>query len=243
MKSNSLKQKIYEGSSKIVYQLEDEYLLIQFFKDGLKAPNGEVIQIPGKGVVNNTISAFIMEKLGTIGIDNHLVKKLNMREQLVKAAHVFPVQVLIANIACGRYVKDFGIEEGCVFDSPMVDFRMRNGSYPVINEDQILNFNWMSLDEIKLLKSRACRINDFLAGMFSVVGLRLVECRLEFGRAIDADGEVVMMLVDEVTPDTCSLWDTETNQRFDYESIVTSANAMGIYQEIAHRLCSLRQEQ
>ncbi|MES2214702.1 MAG: phosphoribosylaminoimidazolesuccinocarboxamide synthase [Pseudomonadota bacterium] len=231
------KEKLYEGSSKILYEGEEEYSLIQFFKDDFKLPNKEIIQISGKGVLNNKISAFIMESMDISGIENHFLEKINMREQRVQLLDIVPVQVCISNISAGRYVTELGVEEGYVFDSPMIDFRLKYKEHPgaVMNERQLVNFGWMTEDEVKQLKIEAFRAGAFLTGLFAGVGIRMVECHLEFGRVFDGES-FVFMLADEITPDTCRLWDIESNERFDFESIATNPqNGIEVYKEIAKR--------
>lgn len=236
--SKTNKYKIYEGSSKIIYQTDSDYTLRQFFKDELKLPNKEKITIAGKGVLNNKISAFIMQKLDIAGIENHFVENINMREQLVQMMDVYPVIVQITNLATGRYIKDFGIEEGFVFDQPMMEFRIKNGdlAYPIVNEQQIYSLGWMSHHEIKELKRKATRVYDFLTGFFAGNGMRLVDAKLEFGRIFNGE-EFSAMLVDEITPDNCRIWDINSNKKLDYEAVAENPeNAIEIYQEVAKRL-------
>lgn len=230
------KVKIYEGDTKIIYQGIEEFTLIQFFKDDLRISPEETIIISGKGVINNSISAYIMNCLDMVGIENHLIEKLNMREQLVQLVDTFPVKVIVTNIATDRYVRDFGIEEGYVFEKPMIDFRFKSSIFPVVNETQIINFNWMMKEELDNLKKAALRINDFLVGFFAAIGIRLVDCSLEFGRVFNGE-EFVIMLVDEISPDTCRLIDMNNNQKLDFEFASENPDkATTIYKEIAKRL-------
>lgn len=236
-KQSPPREKIYEGTSKIVYEAEEDYALIQFFKDDQKLENGEVIAISGKGIIKNSISAFIMNSLDMANIENHLLEKINMREQKIQLVDIIPVQVSVANIACGRYVSDFGIEEGYVFENSMLDFRIKNAEFgnPVTCEHQMLNFGWLHKEELKALKKEAIRVSDFLTGLFAGVGIRLVECNLEFGTVFDGDS-FSMMLADEVTPDTCRLWDMETNQKLDFEYAAANPDkAILVYEEVAKR--------
>ena len=236
-KATKIKEKLYEGSTKILYEGVEDFSLIQFFKDDFKLPSGEIIQISGKGSLNNKISAFIMESMDIAGIENHFLEKINMREQLVQLLEVMPVQVCVSNVSAGRYVTQLGIEEGYVFDSPMIDFRLKYKEHPgsIINEHQLVNFGWMVEEDVKQIKTDAMRINAFLTGLFAAVGIRLVECHLEFGRV--CDGEIFFfMLADEITPDTCRLWDIESNARLDFEYISSNPNnAIEVYKEITKR--------
>ncbi len=234
----SPKEKIYEGSSKILYETDEDYTLIQFFKDDHRLITGEIIQVAGKGIIKNNISAFIMETMRLANIPNHLIEKLNMREQKINVVDLIPVQVCVANIACGRYSDEFGIEEGYVFDNPMIDFRVKNSEQnnPVTNEQQMLSFGWTFEEEIKELKTSAVRVSDFLTGLFAGVGIRMVECQLEFGRSFDDEG-YTLTLADEITPDTCRLWDIETNRKLDFEQAKAfPEEAISVYKEIAKRL-------
>lgn len=232
------KEKIYTGSSKSLYDVEDDYTLLLSFDDGIRVSPDKTIDIAGKGVLCNAISAFLMEKLDLVGIDNHFLEKKNMRQQLVQFVDVYPVQVRVANIAMNRYVTDFGMEEGFVFDSPIIDFRVKNSklNYPIINESQIKSFGWLSKQEIKELQSQAIRVHDFLTGIFAGVGIRLVECYLEFGRVFNG-GEFITMLIDEISPDNLSLWDMDTNSKLSFELAKENPERIiPAYNEILQRL-------
>ena len=233
-----MKKKLYEGSSKILYSSEEDFLLVMAFSDKATLENGEIINISGKGVLNNNISAFLMNKLEMIGIENHFIEKINMREQLIQYVDVFPVQVIISSVACGRFVKEFGMDEGYVFDKPIIDFRVRSREfkYPIVNEHQILNFGWLANDEIKAIKQQVVRIYDFLSGLFIGVGIRLVECKLEFGRVSNGE-ECIVMLADEISPDNCRLWQVNSNEKLGFELLEKEPNkAFESYQLIADRL-------
>lgn len=233
-----MKEKIYKGTSKTLYQSEDDYALIMSFDDSIKKANKEIINISGKGVINNNISAYIMQKLDMIGIENHFIQKNNMRQQLVQFVDVYPIQVHICTIACGRYVTDFGMEDGFVFESPIVDFRVKNKdlNYPIINEEQILSFGWLSKKELRDLKNKAIRTHDFLSGLFATAGIRLVDIKLEFGRVFNGE-DFITMLIDEVSPDTCKLWDMETNEKLCYEVAEENPEkTLFAYQEVMNRL-------
>jgi phosphoribosylaminoimidazole-succinocarboxamide synthase len=237
-KSKKEREKLYEGTSKILYEGHEEFSLIQFFKDDHVMPNGEVMEISGKGVVNNNISAFIMSNMDMVSIDNHFIEKINMREQIVQLVDMIPIKISVANLACDRYVEQFGIEEGYVFDHPMIDFRIKNKllSNPVVNEFQVQNLCFLTDQELSDLKKIALRTNDFLTGLFAGVGIRLVECNLEIGRVFDGD-QFSLMVADEISPDTCRLWDVQDNRKIDFEFASSNPeNAISAYQEIAKRL-------
>lgn len=234
-----MKNKIYEGSSKILYQAEDEYTLLMSFTDNLRLAGGSAIEISGKGVINNVISSFLMNRLDLIGIENHFIEKINMREQVVQFVDMCPIQVCVSTIARGRYVKDFGMEEGFVMDSPVMDFLIRSHElkYPPINENQMLAFNWVGEKELKEIKEKSLRIHDYLSGIFAGIGIRLVECKLEFGMVFNGE-EFFVMLADEITPDTCRLWDMDTNRKFGIEAVEAKQdeNPIVSYKTILDRL-------
>ncbi len=235
-----MSKKIYTGSSKTLYQSDKDYELIMSFDDNFKMPNKQSIEISGKGIINNSISSYIMQKLDMIGIENHLIKKTNMRQQLVQFVDVYPIQVHICTIACGRYITDFGIENGFVFESPIIDFRVKNKelNYPIVNESQIISFGWLNQKELDLLKKQAMRVHDFLSGLFAGLDIRLVDIKLEFGQVFNGE-DFLTMLVDEISPDTCRLWDARTNEKLCYE--VAEQNPEKIiptYQEVLRRLTS-----
>lgn len=233
-----MKEKIYKGSSKTLYQADEDYALILSFDDTLTTAKKESIEISGKGVINNSISSYIMQKLDMIGVDNHLIQKNNMRQQLVQFVDIYPIQVHICTIACGRYVTDFGMENGYVFESPLIDFRVKNRelNYPIINEAQITSFGWLTKSEIKKLKLEALRVHDFLSGLFVSAGIRLVDVKLEFGRVFNGE-DFMTMLVDEISPDNCRLWDIETNEKLCYELAEESPEQIiPAYQKVLDRL-------
>jgi phosphoribosylaminoimidazole-succinocarboxamide synthase len=231
------KQKIFEGGSKDVFQIiDDESAIIIFFKDTIR-DSAAIHNISGKGVINNKISSFMMEKLDIIGLQNHFIEKTNMREQLVQVLDIIPVQVRVSNVAVDSYVSSFGVQEGYLFDNPMIEFRVknRNSGYPSINESQMVGFNWLTYTEVKEIKKLARRVNDFLCGYFSAIGIRLVVCNLEFGRVFNGE-EFIFMLADEITPESCMLWDLHNNHKYDVESILKSDKPISIYQEIEKRI-------
>jgi len=232
-----MKKKIYQGSSKILYRSEEDFTIIMAFTDSIKLEDGRIFDISGKGIINNKISSFIMKKLDMVGIENHLIEKINMREQLIQYVDILPIQLSVSTIACGRYVKEFGMEEGYVFDSPIIDFRIQNRElkHPIINEHQIIGFGWLAKEELKELKNKATRIYDFLTGLFAGVGIRLVECQLEFGRVFQ-DEDFIIMLADEISLDNCRLWDMSTNEKLSFEAIEDDPiTAIKTYQKVLQR--------
>lgn len=237
-----MNEKIYKGSSKTLYQSDEDYALILSFDDTLTTSDKKSLSISGKGVINNSISSILMQKLDLIGIENHLIKKTNMRQQLIQFVDIYPIQVCVCALACGRYVSDFGMEDGFVFESPIIDFRVKNKElgYPIINESQMISFGWMDNKELESLKTQAIRIFDFLTGLFSGLQIRLVDIKLEFGRVFNGE-DFITILADEISPDTCRLWDMESNEKLCYEIAETHPEkVVPAYQEVLKRLAPPR---
>jgi phosphoribosylaminoimidazole-succinocarboxamide synthase len=234
------RNKIIETSTKIIYETQDDFILTQFFKDTLVVGD-EVLQIAGKGILNNTISSILMDRLDLVGITNHYIEKINMREQTIQAVDIIPIKVVLTNFSYGRYVTDFGIDDGYVFDKPMIDFVVKNNNkISAINEEQLMNFGWLAKKELVTLKNNAYRINDFITGLFAGVGLRLVQIKLQFGRIFNGE-DFILMLAGEISPETCVLQSLNNNEQFNIEMLSQSVgaihdNGLHIYQEVAKRL-------
>ena len=232
------REKIFESTSKALYETEEDFVLAQFFKDEVRVQD-EILNICGKGVLNNTISSFLLHKLDMVSIDNYHIEKINMREQLIHSVDNIPINVLVSNVACGRYVSEIGLEEGYVFERPMIDFQVRNGKILTsVCEEQISNFGWLKPKEIKNLKKEAYRINDFISGYFAALGMRLMQIKLKFGRVFDGE-DLIIMLASEISPETLILQDISNNCRFSVESLlqdVAEGRGLFIYEELAKRL-------
>ena len=231
------RSKIYEGSTKDVFQMHDDESTLQlFFKDDMII-SGESLKISGKGVINNSISSYMMMQMDLIGLENHFIEKSNMREQVIQILDMLPVQVRVSNVAVDSYVTSYGVQEGYIFETPMIEFRVKNraSGNPVINQDQKIAFNWASLAEIREVKKLALRANDFLTGYFAGCGFRLIESYFEFGRVFNGE-DFIFMLADEITPESCILWDMDSNDKFDIETIAKSNNPIALYQEVQKRL-------
>tara|TARA_B100000214_G_scaffold20491_1_gene13683 strand:+ start:411 stop:1100 length:690 start_codon:yes stop_codon:yes gene_type:complete len=208
-------KKLYEGKAKIIYASPEKNLVIQHFKDDATAFNNQKkATIDGKGILNNRISEYILSNLNEVGIKNHLVKRINMREQLVKSVEIIPIEFVVRNIATGSLTNRLGIEEGTVLDYPLIEYCLKNDDLgdPLVSREHILSFNWMNIMELELINDQCKRINDFLQGMFRGVGIKLVDFKLEFGRS-GQDNEII--LADEISPDTCRLWDSRTEKKLD----------------------------
>ena len=236
-------KKLYEGKAKIIFASTEKNLVIQHFKDDATAFNNQKkATIDGKGILNNRISEHILSNLNEIGIKNHLVKRINMREQLVKSVEIIPVEFVVRNIATGSLTKRLGIEEGTVLDYPLIEYCLKNDDLgdPLVSREHILSFNWMNIMELELVNDQCKRINDFLQGMFRGVGIKLVDFKLEFGRS-GQDNEII--LADEISPDTCRLWDSRTEKKLDKDIFRNDlGNLIEGYQEVAKRLDILHEQ-
>ena len=232
-------KKLYEGKAKIIYATTDKDLVIQYFKDDATAFNNQKKStIEGKGVLNNRISEHILSSLSQIGIKNHLVKRLNMREQVVKLVEIIPIEFIVRNVATGSLTKRLGIEDGTILKEPLIEYCLKDDKLgdPLIAEEHILTFDWASKKEIDKVKKMILRINDFMIGMFRGVGIKLIDFKLEFGR-LDNNGKKDVILADEISPDNCRLWDLSTNRKMDKDLFRQDIGGLKeAYQEVADRL-------
>jgi len=232
-------KKLYEGKAKILYETKEKGLAIQHFKDDATAFNNQKkANVEGKGVLNNRISEHILQNLNQSGIKTHLVKRLNMREQLVKLVEIIPIEVIIRNIATGSLTKRLGIADGTILEKPLLEFSYKNDDLgdPLVAKEHILAFGWATEDELKIIEETTFRINDFMSGMFRGVGIKLVDFKLEFGRLWEKDKKEVI-LADEISPDTCRLWDIKSERKLDKDRFRKDlGNIIQAYQEVARRL-------
>ena len=237
-------KKLYEGKAKIVFAGPEKGTAIQHFKDHATAFNNlKKSTIEGKGILNNRISEHILKNLEQVGIKTHLIKRLNMREQLIKLCEIFPVEFIVRNIATGSLTKRLGIADGTILSKPLIEFSYKNDDLgdPVVSKEHILEFGWVE-DPITLdiLIDRCLRINDFMQGMFRGVGIKLVDFKLEFGRS-DTNREI--LLADEISPDTCRLWDIQSDEKLDKDRFREDlGNLIPAYQEVARRLNILHEQ-
>ena len=238
-------KKIYEGKAKIIFATSDKNLVIQHFKDDATAFNNQKKDvIDGKGILNNRISEHILTNLNQVGIKNHLIKRLNMREQLVQHVEIIPIEFIVRNIATGSLTKRLGIEDGTVLEYPLVEYCLKNDELgdPLISKEHILAFKWMDDFEIDFVNNELARINDFLQGMFRGVGIKLVDFKVEFGR-LEKNGKKDIILADEISPDTCRLWDATTDKKLDKDRFRKDlGNLVEGYQEVARRLDILHEQ-
>ncbi|MDF1793111.1 MAG: phosphoribosylaminoimidazolesuccinocarboxamide synthase [Thalassobaculaceae bacterium] len=234
------RRKLYEGKAKIMYEGPEPGTIIQYFKDDATAFNNQKHGlITGKGVLNNRISEYLMTKLTEIGIPNHFIRRVNMREQLVHQVEILPVEVVIRNVVAGSLAKRFGLEEGASLPRSIIEYYYKSDelSDPMISEEHITCFGWATTQDLDDMVTLSLRVNDFLAGLFLGVGLRLVDIKLEFGRWYNEHDEVQIVLADEISPDNCRLWDIETNEKMDKDRFRRDLGGVKeAYQEVARRL-------
>lgn len=208
------KSLMYEGKAKKVYATENPELLIVSYKDDATAFNGlKKGTISGKGVINNQMSNMLMQKIEKCGVPTHYVEEISERETIVKKVSIVPLEVIIRNIAAGSFSKRYGVEEGKVFEKPTVEFSYKDDDLgdPLINDYHAVAIGAATEDEIEIIKNYAFKVNDILKELWSKCGVTLVDFKLEFGKL--SDGTIV--LADEISPDTCRLWDSETGEKLD----------------------------
>ena len=234
-------KKLYEGKAKIVYAGPDKGTAIQHFKDHATAFNNlKKSTIEGKGVLNNRISEHILKNLEQIGIKTHLIKRINMREQLIKLVEIIPIEFIIRNIATGSLTKRLGIKDGTVLEKPLLEFCYKNDELgdPLIAREHIYAFNWASVIQLDYITEQCHRINDFMQGMFRGIGIKLVDFKLEFGTV---NGKII--LADEISPDTCRLWDIKSDEKLDKDRFRKDlGNLIPAYEEVARRLNILHEQ-
>ena len=238
-------KKLFEGKAKILYEGPEKGTAIQHFKDDATAFNNlKKSTVEGKGVLNNRISEHILNNLNQIGVKTHLIKRLNMREQLVRLVEILPVEFIVRNIATGSLTKRLGIEDGTVLDEPLIEYCLKDDKLgdPLISKEHILTFKWSNKKEIEKIDKYLHRINDFMVGMFRGVGIKLVDFKVEFGRYKN-NGKTEVILADEISPDTCRLWDINTEKKLDKDRF---RNDLGYlieaYQDVARRLGILHEQ-
>ena len=241
----SRRKKIYEGKAKILYEGPEPGTLIQYFKDDATAFNAQKKgSISGKGALNNRISEHIFTQIAVMGIPTHFLKRLNMREQLVKSVEIIPVEIIVRNIAAGSLSKRLGIEEGTVLERTIVEYCYKSDELgdPVISEEHAITFGWATHEELEHITEMSLRINDFLSGLFVGIGIRLVDFKLEFGRWFDGEEEQII-LADEISPDTCRFWDLQTMEKLDKDRFRRDLGGVeDAYREVARRLGVLPRE-
>ncbi|PKP74440.1 MAG: phosphoribosylaminoimidazolesuccinocarboxamide synthase [Alphaproteobacteria bacterium HGW-Alphaproteobacteria-6] len=233
------RKKIYEGKAKILYEGPEPGTFVQYFKDDATAFNAQKrATIEGKGVLNNRLSEFFMTGLTAVGIPNHFIRRINMREQLIRQVEIIPLEVIVRNFAAGSLSKRLGMEEGTALPRPIVEYSYKNDALgdPMVSEEYILAFGWASQQDMDDIISLALRVNDFLAGVFYGVGIKLVDFKIEIGRIWDGDF-MRLIVADEISPDSCRLWDVKTGSRLDKDVFRRDlGNLTDAYTEVARRL-------
>ncbi len=229
---------LYEGKAKKVYNTQDPGLLIVSYKDDATAFNGQKKgTIQGKGAINNQMSNLLMAALERQGVPTHLVRELNARETLVKRVSIVPLEVIVRNLSAGSFSKRYGVEEGIPFDQPVLEFSYKNDELgdPLLNEDHAVALKLATREELDVIRTYALKINRLLQKIWADRGILLVDFKVEFGRL--ADGTIV--LADEISPDTCRLWDAQTLEKLDKDRFRRDLGGVEeAYHQVMERLSS-----
>jgi phosphoribosylaminoimidazole-succinocarboxamide synthase len=233
------RKKIYEGKAKIIYEGTEPGTVVQYFKDDATAFNAEKHDvIEGKGVLNNRLSEFFMSGLNQVGVPTHFLKRLNMREQLVRQCEIIPLEVIVRNYAAGSMSKRLGIDEGTQLPRPIIEYCLKNDDLgdPIVAEEHIAAFGWASQQDMDDIVSLSLRVNDFISGVMFGVGIRLVDFKIEIGRIFDGDFQR-LVVADEISPDSMRLWDIESGRKLDKDVFRRDLGSLtDAYTEVAERL-------
>ena len=233
------RRQIYEGKAKVLFEGPEPGTIVQYFKDDASAFNdNKKGTITGKGVLNNRISEYLMTKLNEIGVPTHFVRRLNMREQLVREVEIIPIALVVRNVAAGSLSQRLGITEGTVLPRSIVEYyyKRKELADPLVAEEHITAFGWATTQDLDDMMQMALRANDFLNGLFLGLQIRLVDIKLEFGRLYSND-EMRIVIADEISPDNCRLWDARTNERLDIDRFRQDLGRVEEgYREVARRL-------
>ncbi|MEO1091849.1 MAG: phosphoribosylaminoimidazolesuccinocarboxamide synthase [Pseudomonadota bacterium] len=235
----SRRRQVYEGKAKVLFEGPERGTLIQYFKDDATAFNNRKHGvITGKGVLNNRISEFFMLRLAELGVPTHFIRRLNMREQLIREVEIIPIEVVVRNYAAGSIVKRLGLQEGDRLPRTILEYCFKSDELgdPMVSEEHITAFGWASVQDMDDIINYTLRINDFVSGLLLGLGIRLVDFKLEFGRLWEEE-DVRVVLADEISPDSCRLWDTATGERLDKDRFRQDLGQVEeAYQEVARRL-------
>ncbi|MSP82359.1 MAG: phosphoribosylaminoimidazolesuccinocarboxamide synthase [Alphaproteobacteria bacterium] len=231
------RRQVYEGQAKILFEGPEPGTLIQYFKDDAIAVDRTGV-ITGKGVLNNRISEYLMIRLSELGIPTHFMRRLNMREQLIKEVEIIPVRMMVRNFAAGSIVKRLGLTDGTALPRSIVEYYYKSDTLgdPLVCEEHITAFGWATPQDLDDMMALALRVNDYLSGLFIGVGIRLIDFRLEFGRLWQGE-EMRIVIADEISPDNCRLRDLSTGEPLDKDRFQRNlGKAEHGYQEVARRL-------
>ena len=233
------RKKLYEGKAKILYEGPEPGTLVQYFKDDATAFNAQKkATIEGKGVLNNRLSEFFMQGLTNVGVPNHFIRRLNMREQLIRQVEIVPLEVIVRNFAAGSIAKRLGLEEGTPLPRSIIEFYYKKDELndPMVSEEHITAFGWATPQELDDIMALALRVNDFLSGLFLGAGIRLVDFKIECGRLWEGD-MMRIVLADEISPDSARLWDVKSNDKLDKDRFRRDMGGLvEAYAEVARRL-------
>jgi len=233
------RKKLYEGKAKILYEGPEPGTLVQYFKDDATAFNAEKRDvIEGKGVLNNRLSEYFMSGLNGIGVPTHFIKRINMREQLIRSVEIIPLEVVVRNVAAGSMSERLGIAEGTALPRPIIEFYFKDDDLgdPLVTEEHVIAFGWASQQDLDDMVALALRVNDFLSGVMLAVGIRLVDFKIEIGRIWENDFQR-LIVADEISPDSCRLWDIATGQKLDKDVFRRDLGDLAdAYTEVARRL-------
>ncbi|KAA2213291.1 phosphoribosylaminoimidazolesuccinocarboxamide synthase [Teichococcus oryzae] len=233
------RRQLYEGKAKVLFEGPEPGTLVQYFKDDATAANGTKKGIiTGKGVLNNRISEYLMMRLTEMGVPTHFIRRLNMREQLIREVEIIPLELVVRNVAAGSLSTRLGLKEGTRLPRSIIEYYYKNDQLqdPMVSEEHITCFGWASTQDLDDMVALALRINDFLSGLFLGVGIVLVDFKIEFGRLYEND-EMRIVLADEVSPDNCRLWDVNTGEKMDKDRFRRDLGKVEEgYQEVARRL-------
>jgi phosphoribosylaminoimidazole-succinocarboxamide synthase len=233
------RKKVYEGKAKILYEGPEPGTYVQYFKDDATAYNAQKKDvIEGKGVLNNRLSEFFMTGLNQIGVPTHFIRRINMREQLIRQVEIIPLEVVVRNFAAGSMTTRLGIAEGTALPRPIVEFYFKDDALgdPLVSEEHIIAFGWASQQDLDDMVALALRVNDFMSGCMMAVGIRLVDFKIEIGRIWENDYPR-LVVADEISPDSCRLWDIETGRKLDKDVFRKDLGSLtDAYTEVARRL-------
>ena len=233
------RRQVYEGRGKVLFEGPEPGTLVLDFKDDAYFHEANKHgTITGKGVLNNRISEYLMQRLSEIGVPTHFMRRLNMREQLVHEVEIIPITVIVRNIVAGNLAKRFAMPEGTALPRSIIEFYFKSDELnnPMVTEEHITAFGWAHPQDIDEILTLSLRVNDFLSGLFLGIGLRLVDVSLEFGRLWEGE-QMRIVLADEISPDNCRLWDLTTNEPMDKDRFRHDLGRVEeAYQEVARRL-------